>query len=524
MIDLPSAKRKIFISYKHKVEPDQSVVDRVVGALEQLRHTVFIDKKTLPGLEWGKWIQERIGESDYLIVFLTEPSARSEMVKAEVELAHALAQKPGGRPKIIPVRLAYHDEFDYPLSAYLNHIQWAEWDSEADTPRLIEQLKQAVAGQSVIFEPTQTRADPTQPDQSTEPPPPTPSAQPKRLDPAKLDSPEGTIDPQSAFYLVRSSDSVALDAIQRQGVTITIKGPRQMGKSSLLIRTMEKAVKSGKRAVFLDYQLIERDTLTDADRFYRRFCDWVTDELEMENRVDEFWNTPLGNSQRCTRYFSRYLLKELNQPLVLAMDEVENLFDTSFRSDFFSMLRSWHNSRANIATPIWKQLDLVLVTSTEPYQLIENLNQSPFNVGEVINLEDFTREQVTDLNQRHGSPLSADEEQRLMNLLNGHPYLTRRALYLIATDRASVTDLFAKATDDRGPFGDHLRYHLFRMHNKQELIKGLCDVLLRNTCDDETIFFRLRGAGLIKRVDQTVQPRCQLYANFFREHLKCQQR
>jgi hypothetical protein len=111
-----------------------------------------------------------------------------------------------------------------------------------------------------------------------------------------------------------------------------------------------------------------------------------------------------------------------------------------------------------------------------------------------------------------------------MQLLGGHPYLTRRALYLITTGRISVTELFAKATDDRGPFGDHLRYHLFRMHNKQELIKGLCDALLRNTCDDETIFFRLRGAGLVKRAGQTVRPRCQLYTDFFLEHLKCQQR
>jgi len=517
MVDPPSAKRaRIFISYKHKVEPDQSVVDNVVQTLEP-HHTVFIDKKILPSLEWGKWIQDRISESDFLIVFLTAQSVGSEMVRAEIQLAYELAQKQGGRPRIIPVRLAYYEKFIYPLSAYLNHIQWAEWDSEADTPRLIDQLQQVIAEQSVIFTPSPARADQPQAAQSAAPPPPTPSAQP-----GKLDSPEGTIDPQSAFYVIRSSDEVALSAIQRQGVTITIKGPRQMGKSSLLIRTLEKAVEIGKRAVFLDYQLIERDTLTDADKFYRRFCDWVTDELEMENRVDEFWNSPLGNSQRCTRYFSRYLLKELNQPLALAMDEVENLFDTAFRSDFFSMLRSWHNSRANIATPIWKQLDLVLVTSTEPYQLIENLNQSPFNVGEVIDLEDFTPKQVADLNQRHGEPLNNDEERRLMRLLGGHPYLTRRALYLIATGRFSVAELFAKATDDRGPFGDHLRYHLFRLRNKEELIKGLCDALLRNACDDETIFFRLRGAGLVKREDQAVKPRCQLYADFFREYLKCQ--
>ena len=97
----------------------------------------------------------------------------------------------------------------------------------------------------------------------------------------------------------------------------------------------------------------------------------------------------------------------------------------------------------------------------------------------------------------------------------------RRSLYLIATDRLTVADLFAKATDDRGPFGDHLRYHLFRMHDKAELIKGMCSAMKQNTCDDEAIFFRLRGAGLVKRAGMKVEPRCQLYAKFFDEHLRC---
>ena len=94
------------------------------------------------------------------------------------------------------------------------------------------------------------------------------------------------------------------------------------------------------------------------------------------------------------------------------------------------MLRSWHNSRAS--APIWKQLDLALVTSTEPYQLIGNLNQSPFNVGTQIELMDFTLEQVADLNHRHGAPLHSDQIQECMVLFGGQPYLVRRALYLVA--------------------------------------------------------------------------------------------
>jgi hypothetical protein len=510
---------RVFVSYKRGVEPDQLVVSQVVRALES-RHTVFLDEKILPSVDWGRWIEERIRESHFLIAFLTAQSVVSEMVKAEIELAYTLAQQ-HGHPRIVPVRLAYHDDFVYPLSAYLNRIQWAQWNSLEDTPRLLDQLQQVIEGHSVADQTTGVgRPGRASPDPI---PPPTPAAQPRQPDTSfeLLDSPEGTIDPQSRFYVLRSSDRVASDAITRQGSTITIKGPRQMGKSSLLLRTLERAVTAGKRAVFLDFQLIERDTLTDADRFYRGFCEWVTDELDVENKVEEYWKSPLGNSQRCTRYFSRHLLKEPAGPLVLAMDEVENLFDTAFRSDFFSMLRSWHNARANLATPSWRQLDLILVTSTEPYQLIENLNQSPFNVGDVITLDDFTAAEVADLNLRHGAPLGDAEQGRLMALLGGQPYLTRRAFYLVATHRITAADLFATAADEQGPFGDHLRYHLFRIHNRPELIRGVCDVIRRGTCDDEHLFFRMRGAGLVRRVGRTVQPRCQLYEQFFQAHLPC---
>jgi hypothetical protein len=100
------------------------------------------------------------------------------------------------------------------------------------------------------------------------------------------------------------------------------------------------------------------------------------------------------------------------------MDEVESMFDADFRSDFFGMLRGWHNSRA--AKPLWRRLDLALVTSTEPYQLIANLNQSPFNVGQVVTLEDFAAAEAHALNERYGMPLEAADEGRLQELAGTH--------------------------------------------------------------------------------------------------------
>jgi len=508
-------RSRIFISYKRGMSPDEPVALEVFKALSE-SHEVFIDQTMTVGTHWAERIEAELRRSDFLISFLTQNSMASEMVRGEIETAHHLG-KQHGKPVILPVRLAFRDPFTYPLSAYLNGINWAFWESPSDTPQLIQELMQAIAGNALSINTDRSKTDLiTLPSPASEPeiPQPFPSAQP-----LSLEMPEGTMDSESRFYVERSTDSMALGTIERStGVTITIKGPRQMGKSSLLIRIKAKAETLSKRVAYLDFQLFDRAALTEADRFYRQFCEWLTEELELENRVAEYWESPLGNSQRCTRYMSRHLLKILASPLVLAMDEVESVFDTEFRSDFFGMLRSWHNNRAT--TPIWKQLDLVLVTSTEPYQLIANLNQSPFNVGQVLELIDFDRGQVADLNQRHGSPLGLAQLHQLMELLAGHPYLVRRGLYLIASRQMTVAELFAQATDDRGPFGDHLRYHLFRMNDKPELVQGLLGVIRQQRCPDERVFFRLRGAGLVRREGQTVLPRCQLYADYFREHLR----
>jgi hypothetical protein len=46
----PTERARVFISYKHQVGPDRSVVDQVALSLGP-HHTVFIDKKILPALE-----------------------------------------------------------------------------------------------------------------------------------------------------------------------------------------------------------------------------------------------------------------------------------------------------------------------------------------------------------------------------------------------------------------------------------------------------------------------------------------
>ena len=296
------SRARVFISYKRKAVPDESVALLVHAGLER-EHDVFIDREMRVGERWAERIRSELRRSDFLISFLSSESVHSEMVRGEIETAHRLF-KEHGRPVILPVRLAYQDALEYPLSAYLNDINWASWSSASDTPALVTALMDVVNGGVLA---SNDDARPT-PRKENGIPVPLSAAQP----PSRLELPEGTMDPHSHFYVERPGDQVALRAIERSGgVTITIKGPRQMGKSSLLMRTMAAASDVGKQIVFLDFQLFDEPAMRNADRFFRQFCTWLTDELEMEDRVDEYWNRPLGNSHLCTRYVGRYLLKEL---------------------------------------------------------------------------------------------------------------------------------------------------------------------------------------------------------------------
>jgi hypothetical protein len=514
---------RVFISYKRGISPDEPLA---LELHEQLgaHHTVFIDQAMAVGTPWAERIDRELRQADVLLLLLSAASVGSEMVVGEVETAQRLHREQG-LPRILPVWLAAPEPLPYPLSAYLNPLQWALWKSPDDTPRLIAELQRAMAGEELVLGVDGIGPAPPSGEPAPGPPPSQPSLPLQPPSPqapvAPLEPAEGTMDAESRFYIERDGDAVVRRALERQGVTITIKGPRQMGKSSLLMRVIQRALEVGRDVVYIDFQQFDQGVLGDADRFYPQFCQAIAEQLGLPDVTAEAWAGGGGNNQLATRYVQNQVLKALNRPLLLAMDEVDRLFEAPYRSDVFSMLRGWHNNRASPLPPLkpWKQLDLALVTATEPYHLIANLNQSPFNVGEVIPLADFSAEQVADLHQRHGEPLAPGPLAKLMELLHGHPYLVRRALYLVASGQRTGEEVLEQAASDYGPFGDHLRYHLFRIVDHQALRAGLRQVIRANRCDDEKTSRLLIAAGLARLEDGAVRPRCPLYATYFGEHL-----
>jgi len=334
-----------------------------------------------------------------------------------------------------------------------------------------------------------------------------------------LTTPGGAVRLRDEFYVEREADAQLNREIIKPGATITIRAPRQTGKTSLLYRGLDYAHRNGLKLVDLDMQGINLNTLTSVDRFMRFVAEFMFDELLLDPApIQQAWSSTLPPNKKLTNLLRRHLLPQLETPLVLSIDEADRLLCTEFSEDFFGLIRFWHNMRARDER--WDKLNIALVISTEPHLLIRDLSQSPFNVGYKIYLEDFNRKQVWSLNLRHGSPLAESEIDRFMLLFNGHPYLTRMALYTLVADNITWPELVNRAAHNDGPFGGHLQHYQQRLLLHDGTLKAFFkEIIYHNRCSNQQAFNSLIQAGLVKGTNQACVCRCDLYRIYFKDKL-----
>jgi hypothetical protein len=273
------------------------------------------------------------------------------------------------------------------------------------------------------------------------------------------------------------------------------------------------------KTVTLSLQGFSSDRLTSLDVLLRDLAELMIRRLRLAAiELEKLWDSSLGPPFKLTYLIEDYILSEVDVPIVLAIDEVDLLLRTSFYKEFFAMVRWWHDRRAY--NEEWDRLNIVMVISTEPYLLMPNSPQSPFNVGTKLSLKDFIQNQVRDLNQRHGSPVSDNDFPQLMRLLNGHPYLTRLALYTLVVEKMTWDNLVRTSMAHEGPFGNHLWHHYLQLRNDRRLRKALKEVIRYDCCSDEMSLVRLLKAGLVKGQGNVYTCRCDLYRMYFEEKLQ----
>lgn len=511
---------RFFICYKRNADPDQELANYLHNFLTDRGYDAFIDNTLRTGASWLDEMDQRIKTSDFFIVLLSEASADSEMVQAEVRRAYQY-RKQQGFPQTLPVRIAYEGLLPYSIDAFLDPLQYVVWQEKADTEHVAHDILAAIEDRLPAKKPIQPKplgdkvidTDGRIVTQTLPIPRPLAEFDP-RLILGELEEPGGAVKLGDKFYIERVADARLQREIVRAGTTTTIRAARQTGKSSLLMRGIHYAAHKDVKIVYLDMQQVDEQHLKTPDIFLRHLAEFIVYKLRLDlQEVEKLWQGPLGSQDKLTFLLEDYVLSRIEAPIVLAMDEVDRLLKTELHNDFFGLLRSWHNNRAR--DDRWNKLNIVMVISTEPYLLIADVKQSPFNVGLRLYLEDFDEVQVGDLNQRHGSPVQEENLHHLKELLGGHPYLTRKALYVLVTEDLSWIDLERIATEDHGPFGDHLRRYHWLLRDEPDLKKALKEIIRSGHCIDEQLFFRLLRAGLAKGSGDRCACRCGLYERYF---------
>lgn len=470
----------VFLSHSSR---DKARVRQLAEILRGAGLRVWFDEWVIePGDDMYAAIEDGLEHTRTLVLCMSQAAIKSDWVKLERNTT--IFRDPQNKERrLIPLLM---EECSPP--AALRRLAYLDWRDEAG-----ETLSKLVQ----LCRPPKRKAKTKLPPQNT-----------------YVTLPTGVVSSDSPLYIKREADTYTAAAAEHEAETIIVKAPRQMGKSSLLVSYLAACREAGKKTVFLDFaSMFTDEEMADYPAFLTVLAQEIWEQL---GQAPQAVPCSLRSQREMIKYLDRALLCTVDGAAVIAFDETDRVLGRTYQSDFFSMLRFWHNQRA--ASVNWAKLGLAIAISTEPYLFIKDVMRSPFNVGLNVELRLLNEAECQRLNRLYRARLSKTQLGQLMQLLNGHPHLTHLAFYALTGPNAmGFTDLLRKAAERNGPFGAHLRALEYRLAD--EVGQRLQTTMRQVVNDGKTLsrddFYRLHGAGLVREVGAHIVPTNQLYARFF---------
>lgn len=348
----------------------------------------------------------------------------------------------------------------------------------------------------------------------------------------------GTVHAGAGRYVERQADAELL-RLCRAGEFAYVLTARQMGKSSLMLRTAERLAEEGIRSVKIDLSLIGAHV--DAEAWYFGLIYEMRRQLHLETNVPEWWQSraSLGLTQRFSLFLEEVVLGEIKAPVVIFVDEIDTTLGLSFTDDFYAAIRGLYMARPE--KPELRRLSFVLLGVATPSDLINDPKRTPFNIGQRVELTDFTLEEALPLAE--GLRLPPEEARQalqwILSWTGGHPYLTQRMCQGIieqpnaAWSEAAVADLaraiFVEGRGEQDHNVQFVRDMLTRRAPDPLGVMATYKAVRRSqpaVPDEEhsTVKSHLKLSGAVKRQEQNLYVRNRIYRTVFddawiREHL-----